>query len=757
MAKDKKLEIKCRNLAPISLLSKEINTNSLQFAIYANNGQGKTFISSTFRLLENNPSLLQDKKGNILTDKFISFNKDICDFHFKISDSEGVKEDVKIKICKGKTPVIPTTKFIYHVFNQDYINENSKSNYDKDGNISDFIIGKSHIDVSEDEKEERKLEKNKTNLEEKLEPEISQKIKDKIDSIPNIKRLNEYKNYLNYNTIYLNFDKPWIDIDKSFKDYLIDYNKIKSVPEDLPKIQIIPTLDEDIEFIKTVIEKLKEKFSLSSLAKDFKQKITSKREFVEKGIMLLNNENKCPFCEQYLKAEAIDLIDNYTKFINDQETKTRKAFEAKKQSIANYIEKIKSCNIINNQSVNKFNLYANKYFTSSKNNLIENIDINELSTLLININKQIEIKIENISLPVIYESSLLNELVIKISSFNKLLKNNNDVIAKLNQKLYHQNEENKQIRKNLCKALFNELAVKYQADFLNIKTYIEDISALKLSIQKKKEQNKINKRDIVIKTIKSVLSYFFSDKYSLDKETFRLTFNKKTLKTGQAIDILSEGEKSIIAFAYYLGDTHMKITHIDDYSRLFFIFDDPISSMDFDHVYTLSGIIRELKDILNLQGFTRFFILTHNLEFMRILVSNKIAKKSFVLCNNELKEFNNTLTVPYIIHLNDLYKISIGLTKPCHTTANTIRHIIETITKFEHLELENGTVKKYIDDNFKHDIKVYSMINDLSHGAWRNEQPVISESDYILLCKELISHINKKYKSQIEYCKSKLS
>jgi len=179
--------------------------------------------------------------------------------------------------------------------------------------------------------------------------------------------------------------------------------------------------------------------------------------------------------------------------------------------------------------------------------------------------------------------------------------------------------------------------------------------------------------------------------------------------------------------------------------------------MDFDHVYTLSGIIRELKEVLNLEGFVRFFIFTHNLEFMRILVSNEIAKKSFVLCNNELKEFNNTLTVPYIMHLSDLYKISSGALKPCHTTANSIRHIMETLIKFEHLELKNDAVKKYIDDNFKSNIKVYTLINDLSHGAWRNEQPTISETDYILLCKELINHIDKKYKNQIEYCKTKLN
>lgn len=38
---------------------------------------------------------------------------------------------------------------------------------------------------------------------------------------------------------------------------------------------------------------------------------------------------------------------------------------------------------------------------------------------------------------------------------------------------------------------------------------------------------------------------------------------------GQASHVLSEGEKSIIAFAYYLGDIFVKIIDEDDYERLF--------------------------------------------------------------------------------------------------------------------------------------------------------------------------------------------
>ena len=432
MAKNRKVEIKCQNLAPLSFLTKEINTSALQFAIYANNGEGKTFLSNIFRLFENNPSYLQDKQGNILTDRFISFDKNTCEFQFSISDNEGSKEDAKIQINRGKIPVIPSTNFIYHVFNQDYINENSKANYDKDGNITDYIIGKSNIDVSEDEKNQKSIEKQKNDLENRIKPEITEAIENKIGSIPNIKRLNEYKNYLNYDSIYLEYDKPWENLEKTFKEYLKDYDKIKSVPEDLPIINEIPFINENIEFINTVLTKLEQEFTLSSLADEFKKKVSEKREFVEKGLALLNDENKCPFCEQHLETNAVELIDKYTKFINDEETKTQKAFEAKKQEILSYIESVKKCSIFNIQSINKFNEYADKYFSSSKKEILENIDIEELIDMLIGLNEKINKKIIDISLPVEYDNALFENINSKISLLNKSIKTNNSALKQIN-------------------------------------------------------------------------------------------------------------------------------------------------------------------------------------------------------------------------------------------------------------------------------------------------------------------------------------
>ena len=77
-----------------------------------------------------------------------------------------------------------------------------------------------------------------------------------------------------------------------------------------------------------------------------------------------------------------------------------------------------------------------------------------------------------------------------------------------------------------------------------------------------------------------------------------MIFNSRELAKGQTGKVLSEGEKSIVAFAYYLGDAHIKVNSEEDYKRLFFIIDDSISSMDFSYVYSLSGVIREIQNII---------------------------------------------------------------------------------------------------------------------------------------------------------------
>jgi wobble nucleotide-excising tRNase len=361
---------------------------------------------------------------------------------------------------------------------------------------------------------------------------------------------------------------------------------------------------------------------------------------------------------------------------------------------------------------------------------------------IININKSIDLSEEQ-----------LQNLEKSETIFNGVLSSNNEEIQAINKKKDRIGEENKSTRKEIIKSAYNNLIDEHKNNIESVIKLRGQWKSLDDEIKKKREQQKVSKKEKVASTIKTVLNYFFAEKYSLDKENFRLIFDKNTLEKDQAKNILSEGEKNIVAFAYFIGDTHLKVESEDDYQKLFFVIDDPISSMDFSHVYTLCGVIRDIGKIIDKLKRERLLILTHNNDFMRVLSSNNIIDIKLLLKKGQLIDFNNNLTVPYINHLMDIYEICRRNGIPTHTTANSIRHIVETLTKFEKIDITGESIAEYIKENIPDDTKSYTLINDLSHGGWRTEQAPITDEDYTEICKTIVKHIETKYIGQVEYCK----
>lgn len=751
-----KTEFSFQNIAPIKNLDKAIHSSTLKIGIFANNGSGKTFISRMFRLTESSDEILLDEDGNSPTDKLITLGQSSGSFNFKITDNKGaVTEQFDIKLNKNSVPTIPDTSYLFHVFNEDYVEENLRSlDYDKDDAIDGYILGKVNIDLSDDKEELARIEKEGIDLSNQIESEINSYTASHIDNIQNIKRLTEYKE-LEYRNIVQSVDKAKYDIPKTYDELLEDYNKIKSVPETLEDIAEIKTLTTDIELFKKIKDACEKQYSLSTLAEDFKKKIKDKQLFIESGINLLDEtKSECPFCEQSLESGALSLIDQYTQYLTDVEATAIKLFKEYKSTLNNLLDRIEEINTNNIKRINSFNTYKEKYIPSSAEKELNELNIADLKSEVQKIIDAIESKLNDISVPV----SISEDILEAIKRYETILKgeitSNNKEILTINRKKNSISEENKSIRKQICRKTVDDLINAHKTNIKNLQKLRDDYKKLNSTIEGKKEKEKISKRRKVAATIKTVLNYFFAGKYTLDEDTFRLTFNSNILEKKQAKDILSAGEKNIVAFAYYIGDTHLKVDSEDDYKKMFFIIDDPISSMDFSHVYTVCGVIRDIKKILDKLERERLMIFTHNNDFMRILSSNNIIDKKLILSNGELSEFNNNLTVPYIHHLLDVYKIARVAEAPSHTTANSIRHIIETLTKFDNIEVHNESIADYIELNIPKETKAYTLINDLSHGGWRTEQTPITNEDYKAVCELVIKHIEEKFSGQIEYCKN---
>lgn len=750
-----KINIECQNIAPLEKLQREFHLGSLKMGIFANNGCGKTFISRLFRLIDHsNQNLNFDKNDCCPTDSLIRFGCNFGHFVFKITDKEGVViEDISFDIKEKNIPILPNSHYLYHVFNQDYVEENIRVlNYEKNSDIQGYILGKANIDLTNDENNLKKIKDDGVVLREQIEKIIQTYLTKTIDSIRDIKRLQEYKDLLNIEAILNSVNQEKCSCDKTVDELLTDYNKVKSIPENLEDISLIDNVSIDTDFIQTIVSDLDKQYNLSSFADEFKAKIKSKQNFIEEGVRLFK-DNHCPFCEQELSSNSLALIDNYTQFLTDSESQTIKQFQSYSEQLQKFIFLLSSVENKVNQRASLYNEYKTKYIPTLENDNLDSIAIiTSIKDGIQNVLDATNKKIEAINISIQISDDVIQNIKKHAMTLSKLIESNNKKIQTLNQKKNKIGEENKNIRKAICKSTYIHLVELCIKDILKIQELRKEYKKLNDDISKRKEAEKVSKKKKVYETIKDVLDYFFAGKYTLEEDDFHLIFNSTTLNKGQVKRVLSEGEKNIIAFAYYLGDVHLKIEKEDDYKNLFFVIDDPISSMDFTYVYTMSGVIRDIKQILKKLDKEKFIILTHNNDFMRILCANNIVEKKLLLRNNELVDFNENFTVPYISHLIDIYKIARKGEKANHTTANSIRHIIETLTKFQNIEVSNASIAEYIKDNIPNDKKSYIFINDLSHGGWRNEQAPLRDEDYKEVCETIITHIETLFPKQIKYC-----
>lgn len=407
-----KISIECEHIAPIEHLKRDIQAGSLKIGIFANNGSGKTFLSRLFRMFElPTKKYSLNENGCSPTDYLIKFGNSTGNFTFKITDKKGSEiENLSLNIQNKKIPTIPNPYFLYHVFNQDYVDENIRElSYEKDSDIQGYILGKTNINLKADEERLEKIKTDGINLKAQIEKSIQSYKTKNIDSIRDIKRLNEYKKNLAPDYII----KPTIEEHESLKtveELLIDYNKVKSIPENLPDIQLLNEEPINLELIEQIIQELNISYNISSFSDEFKTKIKGNQVFIEEGIKLINN-NQCPFCGQVLSVDAVSLIDSYIKFFNDSESQTIKMFQKYAKQLQDYISILTNIEKSIIQRNHQYNEYKIKYIPALEKENLELATVIQpfikyIQELLDAINK----KIESIKIPIKIEKDILHNI-----------------------------------------------------------------------------------------------------------------------------------------------------------------------------------------------------------------------------------------------------------------------------------------------------------------------------------------------------------
>ena len=215
---------------------------------------------------------------------------------------------------------------------------------------------------------------------------------------------------------------------------------------------------------------------------------------------------------------------------------------------------------------------------------------------------------------------------------------------------------------------------------------------------------------------------------------------------GEDAKNLSEGEKSLISFCYFIAQMDDELKGSEAGKLVIFI-DDPISSLDSSHIFFMYSLIDTV--IAAPKKYGQLFISTHNLEFLKFLkrlklpgdVNNKNVEHFVVeklrkgddeyKC--EIKMMPDYLK-DYVTEYNFLFQQVYDIARPIggkkeekykniysqyYNVGNNMRKFLECYLFYRFPDSDEPTVD-HLDDLFEGNERseVNRVINEYSHLAW---------------------------------------
>ena len=584
--------------------------------IYGWNRSGKTTISRVFSSCEKR--CVYDK------DKFKQYPEN-GEFEIKTSD------DVTIKNTDVATGTLPVK-----VFNQDFIDDNISFN---PSNSCNPIVYISEEDI-EGKKQLEKLGADRIIFGKNYEDAKKNKVaKEEVKTvflkglgvtISNVifdKAYNRTKAENKISKIGIdNFaDKVLSDEDK---DKYEEISKSRAGEEmiSFPKFQMNFVFEEEevdtFEKLFIAIQNLLSKKVVSETLGRLKDD-PDLNNWVKQGFDLYKikqEKEKCLFCEKSLNNEFLDSLSKH--FSQDYEDLQRVVVELQSEVIKLKKEKI---------AINNDDFYPDlkKSYASqveALNEVIERLN-SWLDIVILKLNEKYANPLIIITNPEKPGSFL--------TDFNRIIDELNKLITSHNGKVKNHETEVRKAREKLelhsiAVAVLEQDYKKFESDLVKANT--EEKEALQAVNKNNADISELEKKTLnigkAVEKINRHLKEFF------DKEEIKLELDAEKKgyiikRDGQLAKNLSEGEKTAIAFSYFIVKTEEKEFKIKE--GIIFI-DDPISSLDSNFTYhCFSLITTHFKEVGQL------IISTHNFQLFN-LVKDWLTSK-----NDEVKKDNRKL------------------------------------------------------------------------------------------------------------------
>lgn len=695
---------------------------------YGWNGSGKTTISRLFRIVEKKeiPIEYDNIKFNIETDSqkyseknYKNINENVFVFNEEFIE-ENINWDESInKILLLSEDKIKETK--EYTLIKENINGNEKTG--TKGLNKVYLEEKDKLDSENKiiEDSYSKIAKNiKINFQaiDSTDREYSSLNKTKIQNIlDNQEKLAEIidnnqteEEINNLITAVKNEKKETIKYVKKeieMEEFTILYNKIR---ETLSKI-----------VTARVIERLKENDDISS--------------WVNRGLELNKKYNNefCEFCGNPLSRTRIEELENH---FNDEVSKIKNELEELSKKLEIY-------RINQNDIIIDKNLFYKENISNVdelNTNIIE--EVSKLDTIIKSLKDSIEEKINNPFKKVEVEE--IDRAKTIIDSYNNYINIQDKYVKETNEKTNNFEKQVKEIKKKLANYyLKNEFQ---DEDIINKKEQYkknkEKVDKIKAELDSK--LHRLNELESALSN-ESLGAEKFNEKLKvfLGYDELRLEFNKELKgyeilrkSTNSKAHKLSEGEKTAIAFVYYLTKLKENGNKIED---SIIVIDDPISSFDNNKLFSAYSCIKyEFDDC------KQIFILTHNFNFFKLMrdwiqtkkekIEGKTEKYYSIYkvepiiengirignIRNAGKSLNQTSEYDYVFDTVYRMRNKELDESEIFNCGNACRKLLEAFLSFK-FPRQRGDIQSLIDrafpneDEIQEKNKVYKFINAYSH------------------------------------------
>ncbi|RLD62505.1 MAG: hypothetical protein DRJ01_06085 [Bacteroidetes bacterium] len=706
--------------------SKEFNRYNVCFGF---NGSGKSTLSNFFNLIATNGNFSQEQKEELFKD--IKTTENGSEVKFKNNLTYPTKPNQENK----KIYVFNSNFIANHVYDGT-VGKMSKFNV-KETVLEDPTIKTLNTDIETKTTEKKSKETDKTKITEKFD-EIKKRynavyrehfpnrqlragnVIPAITALPKkskaeieqtiTQKIAEYK--LSEKQAELESDIVKIS-ELSFEKVEIDLEKISRLLEQSAKENATDNLTENIELYKKEIEEEKS------------DKIEPWFKLGEQLLKISKEKDNsiCPVCKTDLTTSIDNLIAEFADYFDKSYLDFVEQLKTLKENIDSSIEYQKT----NESNTSSLKSYGDKYdkFIEIKYPELEQAEIktdlselqNHIASKQGNSSKKITVDIEPIKTLI----EVYNSNIEKLNSFK-----NNTLTNLRNQKI-DPTKIDREIRDRYTELIYLDLngtteekrIEKFHTATSEISTIATTISELTDKKVQRLKELKMEAKKVGEYLAKLGITHFTIDLREGEEENNILIKYKGNDETKKRLqNTLSEGEKTALAFAYFMSKVTTEVTNK---GQTIIVIDDPISSLDDNRLYSTAFLIHdEFKD------FKQLFVLSHNMLFLKYInpFFKKNEKETFLINKGKIEDLPASLEnfqSPYFYMLESIVNFK-SKAEPDYEDArkflpNYIRRILETFFSFKYAQLSNDRGQTPGLPNFIFEIIDYETIDDKTVGS----------------------------------------